>query len=57
MLECHKLVSKYHTHLLLFANANLNDSAHYRDELKTYRYQSYVYMKTSLDKLLVQMDQ
>jgi hypothetical protein len=57
MSECHKLMSKYHTLLLLYSNNHLNDSLHYQDELKNLRSQSYLQMKSSIDKLLPQIDQ
>ena len=57
MSECQKLISKYHTNLLIFSNGHLNESNNNREELKTLRIQSYLQMKTKLDKILPQVDQ
>ena len=57
MTESHRLMSKYHSNLLLFSNGHLGDSVHNREELRSLRTQSFNHVKQSLDKLLPQIDQ
>lgn len=57
MSECHKLISKYHTNLTAFSNGHLNETVHYKEEIKILRVQSYLSMKSNLDKLLPLIDQ
>ncbi len=58
MIECNKLLSKYHVNLLGFSNGNLlNESISFRDDLRNLRIQAYMYMKSNLEKLIPQFDQ
>ena len=57
MLESHKLVSKYHSELLLFSNSCLDDSLQQREEVKNLRIQSFTHIKNSLKQLLPRIDQ
>jgi hypothetical protein len=58
MTESHRLMSKYHSSLILFSNGHLGESFHQiRDELKSLRVQSFNQVKQCLDKMLPQIDQ
>ena len=58
MIECNKLLSKYHVLLLGFSNGNFsNESISYRDDLRNLRIQAYMFVKSSLEKLVPQFDQ
>lgn len=56
MIECHKLISKYHNNLLVLSNDGLNDMVNF-DELKLQRSQNYKFIKSALEKLIPQIDQ
>ena len=56
MTESHRLMSKYHSYLLIFANGHLGESVHNKEELKSLRIQSFNHIKQSLEKLLPQID-
>jgi len=57
MVECHKSISKYNISLLIFENDHLNENINYREELRSLRIHSYMFMKTNLEKLMPQIDE